>query len=154
MRRTISAFLLAAAAASPAAAMTPSEPADGPGAPILRICQDKSWLIFFDRGSSQLSAGALDWVADLYRTTQQRETLRVDVTGHEDGTENAFANGRLSAERVAAVTRALIAFGMPADLLVGRAAGGTEPLVLGPAGVGAGENRRVEIVSSWRDGGC
>jgi OOP family OmpA-OmpF porin len=123
----------AAAASAPAAsAPTSSTPSDV--------------QLFFDNGSSTLSAAAdqkLDEVARLYR---EGHPLVMFVAGHADSSGGEYPNLVLSGQRALAAKQALVARGIPADRLQLRAMGASLPTNANEAL--PEDNRRVVI--TWR----
>ncbi len=123
----------AAAASAPAAsARTSSTPSDV--------------QLFFDSGSSTLSAAAdqkLDEVARLYR---EGHPLVMFVAGHADTSGSEYPNLVLSGQRALAAKQALVARGIPAERLQLRAMGTS--LSSNPSEAVPEDNRRVVI--TWR----
>ena len=70
-------------------------------------------------------------------------TLRVE--GHTDSTGSAEKNDDLSARRAAAVRRALIDNGVPAERLVSQGFGSRRPIARNNTSDGRARNRRIEI---------
>lgn len=102
--------------------------------------------LFFDTGSSILSAAAdqkLDEVARLYR---EGHPLVMFVAGHADTSGNEYPNLVLSGQRALAAKQALVARGIPAERLQLRAMGTSLPS--NPNEAVPGDNRRVVI--TWR----
>jgi outer membrane protein OmpA-like peptidoglycan-associated protein len=118
-----------------------------PPAPAVQdIVQAKSYLVFFDFDSSQLTPDAQSIVATAAADALAGNSTRLDVTGHTDRSGSDAYNQALSIRRATSVQNALIANGVPADLIVIRGAGESEPLVPTADGVREPQNRRVEIV--------
>jgi hypothetical protein len=106
----------------------------------------KSYLIFFDFDSSVLTPDAQSIVATAAADALAGGSPRLDVTGHTDRSGSDAYNQALSIRRATAVEDALVADGVPADIIVIRGAGEAEPLVPTADGVREPQNRRVEIV--------
>jgi OOP family OmpA-OmpF porin len=102
--------------------------------------------LFFDNGSSTLSAAAdqkLDEVARLYR---EGHPLVRFVAGHADTSGSEYPNLVLSGQCALAAKQALVARGIPADRLQLRAMGTSLPS--NPNEAVPEDNRRVVI--TWR----
>jgi outer membrane protein OmpA-like peptidoglycan-associated protein len=102
--------------------------------------------LFFDNGSTRLSAAAnqkLDGAARLYR---EGNPIVMFVAGHADNTGGEYQNLLLSAERAKAAKDALVARGIPADRLQMQALGSSLPA--DPKAKPPEDNRRVVI--TWR----
>lgn len=102
--------------------------------------------LFFDTGSSALSAELnekLDQAARLYR---EGNPLVMFVAGHSDQDGAEYPNLVLSGERALTVKQALVARGIPADRLQLQALGSSLPT--DPAAPVSDDNRRVVI--TWR----
>jgi OOP family OmpA-OmpF porin len=102
--------------------------------------------LFFDNGSTNLSAAAnqrLDEAARLYREGQP---VVMFVSGHSDSSGAEYPNLVLSAERALVAKQALVARGIPADRLQMRAMGTSLPV--DPNATLPENNRRVVI--TWR----
>jgi outer membrane protein OmpA-like peptidoglycan-associated protein len=118
-----------------------------PPAPAAQeVVQARSYLVFFDFDSSQLTPDAQSIVATAAADALKGGSPRLDVTGHTDRSGSDAYNQALSIRRATSVQNALIANGVPADLIVIRGAGESEPLVPTADGVREPQNRRVEIV--------
>jgi len=102
--------------------------------------------LFFDTGSSALSADSnqkLDQAARLYR---EGNPLVMFVAGHSDQDGAEYPNLVLSGERAQVTKQALVARGIPADRLQLQALGSSLPT--DPAAPMPDNNRRVVI--TWR----
>jgi outer membrane protein OmpA-like peptidoglycan-associated protein len=102
--------------------------------------------LFFDNGSTALSADAdqkLDQAARLYR---EGNPVVMFVSGHADSVGGEYQNLVLSGERAKAAKQALVARGIPADRLQLRAMGTSLPV--DPNATLPENNRRVVI--TWR----
>jgi outer membrane protein OmpA-like peptidoglycan-associated protein len=119
-----------------------------PAAPVAaqEVMQAKSYLVFFDFDSSNLTPDAQSIVATAAADALQGGSPRIDVTGHTDRSGSDAYNQALSIRRATAVQNALVADGVPVASIVIRGAGESEPLVPTADGVREPQNRRVEIV--------
>jgi len=136
--------ILAPALALAACSQPPSE---SPAAAAARKSSTPSDVqLFFDHGSSTLSAAAdqkLDEVARLYR---EGNPLVMFVAGHADNSGGEYPNLVLSGQRALATKQALVARGIPAERLQLRAMGASLPS--NPNEPVPADNRRVVI--TWR----
>lgn len=103
--------------------------------------------IYFDTGKAELkpeSKAALDEVAQLL---ENRPTLRLIVVGHTDSTGAIDMNMRLSADRAAAVVKALTrTYAIAATRLSAHGAGPLAPVASNRTDEGKAKNRRVDLV--------
>ncbi len=129
---------------SAAAASAPA--ASAPAASARTSSTPSDVQLFFDSGSSTLSAAAdqkLDEVARLYR---EGHPLVMFVAGHADTSGSEYPNLVLSGQRALAAKQALVARGIPAERLQLRAMGTS--LSSNPSEAVPEDNRRVVI--TWR----
>ncbi len=106
----------------------------------------RTYLVFFDWNSAELSPRAHEIVTEAVRTAALLPHTRIDVTGHADRTGPKAANQKISLRRAQAVAADMEQQGVPADDIDIHAAGDTQPLVPTAPGVRQRQNRRVEIV--------
>ncbi len=109
------------------------------------VVNDQIAITFTD-GSAALSDDAnkkLDLAARLFRDANP---VLMFTTGHSDNSGDEYANLLLSARRAQAVKKALVARGIPADRLLLRAMGASDPVT--NEAPSAAENRRVVV--TWR----
>jgi outer membrane protein OmpA-like peptidoglycan-associated protein len=103
--------------------------------------------IYFDTGKADVkpeSTPALDEVAALLKN---RAALRLMVVGHTDTTGTLDLNMRLSADRAAAVVKALTGtYGVAAARLSAHGAGPLAPVASNRTDEGKAKNRRVDLV--------
>jgi outer membrane protein OmpA-like peptidoglycan-associated protein len=76
---------------------------------------------------------------------QMPEVTQIIIKGHADATGDAAFNRKLSSWRALAVRRSLIAWGIPANRIIIRAVGSSEPVADNTTTAGRRQNRRVEI---------
>ncbi len=106
----------------------------------------RTYLVFFDWNSADLSPRAHDIIAEAVRNSARLPHTRIEVTGHADRTGAETANQALSERRARAVAAELEKRGVAeADIDI-HSAGDSKPLVPTAVGVRQRENRRVEIV--------
>ncbi len=128
--------MLAAPVAAPAVAEAV------PAAPTV----PNNYIVFFDFDRAQLTADAQRIVTAAAQNAQQAQATRIEVTGHADRSGSDKYNQRLSQRRAAAVKKALLDMGIPADQIAVQAVGESQPLVPTADGVREAQNRRVQIV--------
>lgn len=138
---------------SVAAATPPPVPTPPPAPAAKALPSDEAAVaaankvdIDFPEGTDTLTPEALaklDLTARLYRDASP---VVMFTAGHSDRRGNELKNVMLSARRAAAVKRALVARGIPADRLLIQALGETD--LADPNDPFAAQNRRVTI--TWR----
>jgi hypothetical protein len=133
----IAAALLLGACDSPppqAAAPPPPPPAPPP-----------VFMVFFDMGSSTLSAQAQGTVQQAAAAFKSRGGARITATGHTDTVGSDQFNMVLSLRRANSVKASLVTNGVPADAIATVGRGEQGLLVQTGDGVAEPQNRRVEI---------
>jgi hypothetical protein len=138
-------FLLAAAALLLGACDQPAPPA-APPPPQQPVAS--SFRVLFAPGSSTVQTPELATVRQAAVAYKARPGGNVVLTGHTDTTGSAAFNQALSQRRVAAVTAALAAEGIPPSSITSSASGETNPPVRTGDQVSDQKNRSVEIVVS------
>jgi len=142
-----SALLVLAATACLASAAGAADPTPAAVGTVDAV-SSRSYLVFFDFDSAQLTPEARQVVAAAAADALQGRTTRIDVTGHTDRSGSAQYNQALSVRRGETVRRELVADGVADGLIVTRGVGESDPLVATADGVREPQNRRVEIVLS------
>jgi outer membrane protein OmpA-like peptidoglycan-associated protein len=122
------------------------QPSPGTEAVATLPAPARTYLVFFDWNSADLSPRAHDIVAEAVRNSARLPHTRIEVTGHADRTGSERVNQALSERRAQAVAADMEKRGVSASDIDIHAAGDTKPLVPTAAGVRQRENRRVEIV--------
>ena len=141
--------MLASLALAVAACSQPSRQAAAPSAPAAPAPASSTpsdVQLFFETGSSTLSAASsrkLDAAARLYR---EGKPAVMFVSGHADSSGSEYPNLVLSGERARAAKHGLVERGIPADRLQLRAMGVSLPT--DPNETLPTDNRRVVI--TWR----
>jgi OOP family OmpA-OmpF porin len=104
-------------------------------------------IVLFDFDSARVNAAGTKIVAHLVSDVCREfgERYAVVVTGHADRAGPSDYNLALSLRRAEAVRDALVAAGIPIDVITIARRGETEPAVPTPDGVPEKANRRVEI---------
>lgn len=103
---------------------------------------DRSFIVFFDWGSTAISERGQQVIAEAVRHFEGHR-LRLDANADRSGP--AGYNRRLSRRRGEAVRDELVRQGFPSDRITIRAFGESRPLVPTKDGVREPQNRRVDI---------
>ena len=122
-----------APAPAPAAAAAPA-----PAAPA-------NFIVYFDFNSDKLNPAALKVVDDAAAEFKKRGRATITLAGHTDKSGSSAYNQRLSKRRADAVLSAMVARGVPANIVTEQAFGEDRPAVPTADGVKEARNRRVEI---------
>ncbi len=128
---------------TPAAPMAEPAPAPAP-APAPEAA--RSYMVFFDWNSVEITADAQQIIRDAASAAQTLGVTRIELTGHADRSGSARYNQKLSLRRAEAVKAVLVSLGVAPDSITTVGKGETAPLVPTPDGVREAQNRRVEIV--------
>ncbi|MEL6870016.1 MAG: OmpA family protein [Pseudomonadota bacterium] len=100
--------------------------------------------IRFDTGSARIDAASNDLLDTLASIAQQcTGTLLID--GHTDNVGNNVSNQALSEARANAVRAALVVRGLPADDLIARGFGESQPVATNESAAGRAKNRRITV---------
>jgi len=116
------------------------------------VTQSRNFLIFYDWNKSSLTDQAsniLRRAADTVKRT--RGVTRIELTGHADTTGSKAYNDGLSKRRAATAKQELVRLGIPANLIATYGRGEEQLLVPTADGVMEPQNRRVEIIYSYKD---
>ncbi len=119
-------------------------PAQITPAPVARTA--RSYLVFFDWDSTELSGRARQIVTEAATASQHLNVTRIEVAGHADTSGTAQYNLGLSRRRADVVAALLVEHGVPNSAISITALGDTQPLVPTGPGVREPQNRRVQIV--------
>lgn len=139
--------ILNAALAPPEPEPEPMEPEPEPMAePEPQPITERSFLVFFDWDSDQITGAAADVLDQVAATADEFSITRLVLTGHADRSGPNAYNMALSERRAQAVFDALLARGMSGADISSFARGEEDPLVPTEDGVREPQNRRVEIV--------
>jgi outer membrane protein OmpA-like peptidoglycan-associated protein len=125
--------------ASPAPVPVPAARAGG-------AVTTRTYLVFFDWNSAELSPRAHAIIAEAVLTAATLPHTRIEVTGHADRTGSDDANNKISRRRAEAVAAEMEKQGVPPTEIDIHAAGDSQLLVPTAVGVRQRQNRRVEIV--------
>jgi outer membrane protein OmpA-like peptidoglycan-associated protein len=104
--------------------------------------------VLFKTGSYELLAGARERLAKVSGIVIAHPGLKLEVEGHTDSVGSDEYNQQLSEKRAGAVRDYLVQQGIPADAIVSRGFGKTQPVATNDTAEGRQQNRRVELVLS------
>jgi outer membrane protein OmpA-like peptidoglycan-associated protein len=104
--------------------------------------------VLFKTGSFELLAGARERLAKVSGIVIAHPGLHLEVEGHTDSVGGDEYNQKLSENRAGAVRDYLVQQGIPADAIVARGLGKTQPVATNDTPEGRQQNRRVELVLS------
>ncbi len=121
-------------------------PAPAPAAaPAPAPAAAANFIVYFDFNSDKLNPAALKVVDDAVAEYKKRGRASVTLAGHADKSGSSAYNQRLSKRRADAVLSAMVARGVPANVVTEQAFGEDRPAVPTADGVKEARNRRVEI---------
>ncbi len=106
----------------------------------------RSFLVFFDFASDQLTARAREIVGQAAQAARTQQVTRIEVAGHTDTVGSAQYNQGLSIRRANNVAAELVRQGVPRNAIHTAGYGFSRPLVPTGPNVREPQNRRVEIV--------
>ncbi len=106
----------------------------------------RSFLVFFDFASDQLTARAREIVGQAAAAARTQQVTRIEVAGHTDTVGSAQYNQGLSIRRANNVAAELVRQGVPRNAIHTAGYGFSRPLVPTGPNVREPQNRRVEIV--------
>jgi OmpA-OmpF porin, OOP family len=127
----------------PAAVTSPPPPPPPPAPP-----PERDFTVYFDTNSTTLTAAARAILQQAAAAARQAPMTRITVTGHTDTVGTARYNQGLSDRRAAAVRKALVAAGVPADEITASGVGESQLAVPTAQGVNEPRNRRVVIMEA------
>jgi outer membrane protein OmpA-like peptidoglycan-associated protein len=104
--------------------------------------------VLFKTGSFELLSGARERLAKVSGIVIAHPGLKLEVEGHTDSVGGDEYNQQLSEKRAGAVRDYLVQQGIPADSIVSRGLGKTQPVASNDTPDGRQQNRRVELVLS------
>jgi len=102
--------------------------------------------VFFDTGSATLKPESMKQLEQLAAVLKAFPAVAISVEGHTDNTGDAATNKALSAERAAAVQKALETLGVPDARISSTGYGPGKPIASNDTEDGRAQNRRVEVV--------
>jgi outer membrane protein OmpA-like peptidoglycan-associated protein len=116
------------------------------------VCDGRSLVVYFEHNKSFLTAEATsvldNAVQELSAQTCNYQTALIQ--GHADLSGKPQYNIELSQKRVVAVREALVARGVPGDLMTGEAFGESKPAKPTADGVKEPLNRRAEVTFTFQ----
>jgi outer membrane protein OmpA-like peptidoglycan-associated protein len=130
--------------------VNPAEPQPGPAAPVPQgyapaQAAVRTYIVFFDFDSAELTQRARDIIADAVRASARIQHTRIEVSGNADRSGTPAYNQALSMRRAEVVAAEMARWGVPRAIMDIHAYGDSRPLVPTAAGVREPQNRRVEI---------
>jgi outer membrane protein OmpA-like peptidoglycan-associated protein len=103
------------------------------------------YILYFQTGSSELDPRSRSNLAAAIAEAKKTRNVDISVVGHADATGSDPHNSALSQKRAQSVRDALVAEGVPSDIIEIAYHGANNPLVPTPRGVPELHNRRVEV---------
>ena len=103
-------------------------------------------LLFFARGSSELSPRSLTLLSEYVFRACHSRTTNVEIVGSTDTSELAFAGGHLGQQRAEAVAALLPSLGFYPEKVAITDYGSSHPLVPTKANVSEPQNRLVTMI--------
>jgi outer membrane protein OmpA-like peptidoglycan-associated protein len=103
------------------------------------------YILYFQTGSTELDPRSRGDLAAATAKAKSMSNIDVSVVGHADATGSDVYNSTLSLRRAQIIRDALVAGGIPNDVIQVDYYGANNPLVPAPRGVPEPRNRRVEI---------
>jgi len=127
-------------------------PASNNGCPTVSVevqkeITDLARAIYFVTGSSKFTDETSIRMDQISAIVNQYKTMKFDIEGHTDSTGSDKINSKLSQARADAVRAYLVENGFPADMMVAKGYGSTNPIGDNKTSKGRQQNRRVEIFS-------
>jgi len=101
--------------------------------------------VTFESGRSRLLSESFVILDEVARVLLENPDWRIEVAGYTDNTGSVATNRRLSLERATAVRSYLVLRGVPAERLVARGYGPSDPVASNTTAEGRARNRRVEL---------
>lgn len=109
-------------------------------------CLSRSYMIFFDWNSTEVSADAKAVLGDLVDFIKMADITKIEIIGYTDSSGPTGFNLALSRRRAEAVGSVLFELGVGGVDIVITAKGESSLLVPTPDGVREPQNRRVDTV--------
>lgn len=102
----------------------------------------------FQTGSSELEPAVREKLAKIAGIVSSHPGLKLEIEGHTDSVGSDAYNQRLSENRAQSARDYLVSQGIPADSIVSRGFGETNPIESNDTAQGRQKNRRVEMIVS------
>jgi outer membrane protein OmpA-like peptidoglycan-associated protein len=103
------------------------------------------YSLYFQTGSTEVDLGSRGNFAAATGAAKRTANIDISVVGHADATGSDPYNLALSLRRAETVRDALVAAGVPSDVIEITYHGANNPLIPTPRGVPEPRNRRVEV---------
>lgn len=102
--------------------------------------------VFFDLGKASLKATSNQALNDLYEVLKNKETMKIEISGHTDNVGSNESNQILSENRAKAVKNYLVRKGIASNRIQTKGYGDTRPVADNSTLTGRQENRRTEVL--------
>lgn len=102
--------------------------------------------IFFEYNKASLDSVFVNQLEYVRRLMIRYENIFLEIAGHTDAVGSATRNNRLAEQRAQVVANALIRMGVPANRLIVKGYGYTQPIAPNTTEQGRQLNRRVEFI--------
>ena len=106
----------------------------------------RRFLLYFNSGSVELTAGSAPMIEQLVAEINRRVAPEVAIVGHTDTAGSADANVALASQRAEAIRDRVLAAGIEARNVEVASYGERQPLIATADDVDEPRNRRVEVV--------
>jgi outer membrane protein OmpA-like peptidoglycan-associated protein len=103
------------------------------------------YILYFQSGLTELDPRSRGDLAAATAAAKGTSNLDISVVGHADATGSDAYNSALSLKRAQTIRDALVAAGIPNDVIEIDYHGANNPLIPTPRGVAEPRNRRVEV---------
>lgn len=126
----------------------PPPPASVPAAPppVADQAVQNEFLVFFDWDRAEITPASDAIIGDAADSAGKVRAIKLEVIGHTDTSGSPSYNQRLSLRRAEAVRQALIAKGVPANLITIEGRGETQLMVNTGTNVREPSNRRAQML--------
>jgi OOP family OmpA-OmpF porin len=101
--------------------------------------------IAFDQGKATIRKESHSTLDAAYETLAKYPSIRIEISGHTSSEGSETTNQKLSEDRAAAVRDYLVKKGIPAERVIARGAGPSEPIADNATPAGRQQNRRIEF---------
>jgi OmpA-OmpF porin, OOP family len=130
----------------------PPPPLPPPPPPPPQVCDGRSFVVYFEHDKSFLTSEATSVIDNAVQEVAALSCnyQSVLIQGHADLSGNPQYNIGLSQRRVTIVREAMVARGVPGDLMTGEAFGESKPAKATADGVKEPLNRRTEVTFTFQ----